>query len=242
MADEFFALPPAPAPKPAKKRTAAAPPTSAADDAKKELRKKELRLAEQQRGEYARMAAKLEAVPGAAAAATRATALRKVAELDAALARLRQKPTTSKTWRRGPRPMDAVAGEAVKPAVPEGGRILRKYQVTAVGKPEQRAARADDGDDFLAAPEPSAVASSLANPAKRVAAKPASSAQDILRKYSSTAAADLPRAGPTASAPSKPKVTLARAVPDPPAPKRPPTAGAASADLLALPDAKKKKR
>lgn len=224
MAEDFFALPPAPAPPATKK--------ASAEDQKKLLRKQELRLAERQREEYAKMVEKLKDVPGGAA--TLKTAASKVAELDVELARLRalagpqaaRPPTSSKTWRRNAsRALNGVEAESVKKAASEGTAVLKKYQVTAV--PVARVPPpADSGDgDYLAAPPASAVGD--APPPK--AQPKLASAKDILKKYSSTASAHLPRATPGAAVPPrKPNFTLAQH-------KRPPDdTPSTTADMLAF--------
>ncbi|KAH8053464.1 hypothetical protein JL720_14671 [Aureococcus anophagefferens] len=91
------------------------------------------------------MAAKLCAL---GATDAHATTLAKVKGLDAELARGAAPPKpstadkTSKTWRRGSRALDGVAGEEVTVGGgAEGGSILKKYSATAAAAskaPEER--------------------------------------------------------------------------------------------------------
>ena len=115
----------------------------------RDLKRREIALKQSQRDEYAKMAAKLSAL---GATDAHATTLAKVKGLDAELARLRAsapppKPSTaadktSKTWRRGSRALDGVAGEEVTVGGgAEGGSILKKYSATAAAAskaPEER--------------------------------------------------------------------------------------------------------
>ncbi|KAH8067193.1 hypothetical protein JL720_12456 [Aureococcus anophagefferens] len=123
--------------------SASAKPATTSDADKKptlrDLKRREIALKQSQRDEYAKMAAKLCAL---GATDAHATTLAKVKGLDAELARLRgaappPKPSTaadktSKTWRRGSRALDGVAGEEVTVGGgAEGGSILKKYSATA---------------------------------------------------------------------------------------------------------------
>ncbi|EGB04973.1 hypothetical protein AURANDRAFT_66824 [Aureococcus anophagefferens] len=130
------------------------PAAAATSDADKkptlrDLKRREIALKQSQRDEYAKMAAKLSAL---GATDAHATTLAKVKGLDAELARLRgaappPKPSTaadktSKTWRRGSRALDGVAGEEVTVGGGAGGgSILKKYSATAAAAskaPEER--------------------------------------------------------------------------------------------------------
>jgi hypothetical protein len=138
----------------------AAPTTSDAEKPTlRDLKRREIALKQSQRDEYAKMAAKLCAL---GATDAHATTLAKVKGLDEELARLRggagapkalrasapppkasaAADKTSKTWRRGSRALDGVAGEEVTVGGgAEGGSILKKYSATAAAAskaPEER--------------------------------------------------------------------------------------------------------
>ncbi|KAJ1461309.1 hypothetical protein M885DRAFT_611581, partial [Pelagophyceae sp. CCMP2097] len=154
-----------------------------------------------QRDEYAAMVAKLAGSSSVAAAAVRLKAEQRLAELDAELGASAPAATTqsrepqSRTWRRQPRALDAIAAEAR--ALPKsaagtaaGGDILKKYSVSAVAHEKKRAdaAAGGAGEGYLEAPL--VPAGPLTAPPTTAAAF--ESADSILRKYSATNAAAPP--------------------------------------------------
>ena len=215
----------------------AAPTTSAAEKKPtlRDLKRREIALKQSQRDEYAKMAAKLSAL---GATDAHATTLAKVTGLDAELARLRAsapppKPSTaadktSKTWRRGSRALDGVAGEEVTVGGgAEGGSILKKYSATAAAAskaPEER------GEGFIVAPTVDSIDASSAgitSSSGAVGAAAPRSAAAILRKYSSSSAA---RSSSVAQPKTRTKPTFVTSRPRRPSDE----AGEAAEDMLPL--------
>ena len=201
----------------------------------RDLKRREIALKQSQRDEYAKMAAKLSAL---GATDAHATTLAKVKGLDAELARLRAsapppKPSTaadktSKTWRRGSRALDGVAGEEVTVGGgAEGGSILKKYSATAAAAskaPEER------GEGFIVAPTVDSIDASSAgitSSSGAVGAAAPRSAAAILRKYSSSSAA---RSSSVAQPKTRTKPTFVTSRPRRPSDE----AGEAAEDMLPL--------
>ena len=223
----------------------AAPTTSDVDKPTlRDLKRREIALKQSQRDEYAKMASKLCAL---GATDAHATTLAKVKSLDEELARLRggagapkalrasapppkastAADKTSKTWRRGSRALDGVAGEEVTVGGAEGGSILKKYSATAAAAskaPEER------GEGFIVAPTVDSIDASSAGIAPSsgaVGAAAPRSAAAILRKYSSSSAA---RSSSVAQPKTRTKPTFVTSRPRRPSDE----AGEAAEDMLPL--------